>query len=247
MNGEHKMAVELALRVSAGVVDDITDIEGVEVVICPPFVFLHEVADHVRASSVLIGAQNCHWEDHGAFTGEVSPAMLQGLVDYVIVGHSERRSYFGETDDTVNKKVRAVLGHGFRPIMCIGETLEERQGGRTEEVLDRQLSVGLRDVAIPAGFIVAYEPVWAIGTGVAATAEMANETIGFVRRRLIPMFGEAPAHRTRILYGGSVTPDNFAELMAQPEIDGGLVGGASLKADDFNKLVRIAAAAWQTY
>jgi triosephosphate isomerase (TIM) len=237
MNGDEKACLEIALRVREGV----GDVVGVEKVVCPPFLYLHIVADHMRDSDILIGAQNCHWEDKGAFTGEVSPAMLRGLVDYVIVGHSERRAYFNETDETVNKKVQAVIAHGLLPIMCIGESLDQREGDRSRDVVEAQLKQGLEGTEIHESFIIAYEPVWAIGTGVPATAEMANETIGEIRNALKGMYGQSLSEATRILYGGSVSTDNFAEIMDQPEIDGGLIGGASLKADDFNKLVKIAA------
>ncbi|HEX5940566.1 MAG TPA: triose-phosphate isomerase [Dehalococcoidia bacterium] len=237
MNGDEKKSLEIALRVSAGA----DSMNGVEKVLCPPFVYLHAVADHVRGSTILIGAQNCHWETHGAYTGEVSAAMLRGLVDLVIVGHSERRTYFNETDEIVNKKVKAVLDCGLRPIFCVGETQAERDAGEMASVLKRQLRDGLRGMEIPPDFIIAYEPVWAIGTGVPATGEMANEAIGLIRKELEAIGGHAFAPSARILYGGSVTPENFAEFMNQPEIDGGLVGGASLDPDAFVELVRIGA------
>jgi triosephosphate isomerase (TIM) len=235
MNGDEKKSLEIALRVSAGA-DSIADVEKV---LCPPFVYLHAVADHVRGSTILIGAQNCHWEASGAYTGEVSAAMLRGLVDFVIVGHSERRSHFNETDEMVNLKLKAVLDCGLRPILCVGETQEERDAGKMASVLKHQLGEGLRGVEVTPGFIIAYEPVWAIGTGVPATGEMANEAIGLIRKELESIGGQAFAPSARILYGGSVTPDNFGEFMAQPEIDGGLVGGASLDPDAFVELVRI--------
>lgn len=237
MNGDEKKSLEIALRVSAGV----DGIDGVEKVLCPPFVYLHAVADRVRGSTILIGAQNCHWEDSGAFTGEISVSMLLGLVDFVIVGHSERRAYFNETDETVNKKVWAVLRHGLRPILCIGESREQREAGETDNVLRRQLREGLARVELPEAFIVAYEPVWAIGTGLAASGEMANEASGLIREEIASLASQPIADSARILYGGSVTTDNFAEFMTQPEIDGGLIGGASLDPDSFIELVGIAA------
>ncbi|MPZ22750.1 MAG: triose-phosphate isomerase [Dehalococcoidia bacterium] len=237
MNGDEPRALEIVMRLAAA--DPLGS--GVVRVVCPPFVHLKAVANHARGSTILIGAQNCHWEDAGAFTGEVSPAMLAGLVDYVIVGHSERRAYFNETDETVNKKVHAVLRHGFHPIVCVGETADEREAGRTAEVIERQLKLGLEGVELTEGFVIAYEPVWAIGTGVAATPAMANETIGLIRSNVRSLFGAQGADAIRILYGGSVSPANFASIMEQPEIDGGLVGGASLNPDDFNELISIAA------
>jgi triosephosphate isomerase (TIM) len=237
MNGDEGRALEIALRVAAGA----GDIDGVEKVLCPPFLFLEAVADRVRGSTILIGAQNCHWEDSGAYTGEISVAMLLGLVDFVIVGHSERRAYFNETDETVNKKTWAVLRHGLRPILCIGETQEQRERGETDEVLKGQLRDGLKEIEVPLDFVVAYEPVWAIGTGLPATGEMANEAAGLIRQELGNLGGDDVAASARVLYGGSVTPENFSEFMGQPEIDGGLIGGASLNPDWFIDLVRIAA------
>ncbi len=187
-------------------------------------------------SSIKVGAQDVHWEDDVAATGEVGPQQLEELVDFVIIGHSERRHSFGETDEMVNKKVQAALAANLQPIMCVGERLEERQAGRTDDVLLRQTRSGLTEVALPDGFIIAYEPVWAIGTGTAATANDAAEAIGLIRREISAMYGEANAETVRILYGGSVTPDN---------IDGALVGGASLKIEAFSRIIEQAAAAKQ--
>jgi triosephosphate isomerase len=216
----------------------LADVGGVERVVCPPFVHLPRAREVFDGSGIGLGAQNAHWEDRGAFTGEISPAMLVGLVDYVIIGHSERRAYFGETDDTVNRRTAAVLRHGLRPITCVGETLEQRDAGSTEAVLERQVRTALAGLELPDGFIIAYEPVWAIGTGRAATGAMANEAIGFIRRLAAAVAGEAKARTVRILYGGSVTAANIGELMREPEIDGALVGGASLKADEFTAIAR---------
>ncbi len=218
-------------------------IAGVDKAVCPPFPFLERARDVLAGSSIGLGAQNVHWEEQGAYTGEVSPLMLQGLVDYVIIGHSERRQYFCETDESVNKRLTAALTHGLKPIFCVGETQEEREAGRTEEVLTRQVNQGLEGVAWTAACVVAYEPVWAIGTGLAASGEQANETIGFVRRLVAGAFGQELAQATRILYGGSVKPENAGEFLAQPEIDGALVGGASLDAEAFAEIVRVAAEA----
>jgi len=211
---------------------------GVEKVVCPPFPFLALAYQELAGSSIKVGAQNVYWEEEGAYTGEVSSPMLTDLCEFVIIGHSERRKYFGETDETVNRRLKAALAHGLRTIVCVGETLEEREAGRTEEVLLRQVRGGLAGVDISAGFVVAYEPVWAIGTGIPATGPMANETIGLIRRELASLYGRELAEAARIQYGGSVTPDNIAEFMSQPEIDGALVGGASLKADAFAAIVK---------
>jgi len=215
----------------------IDGLAGVEKLVCPPFVFLAHAGRELAGSSIKVGAQNVYWEEEGAYTGEVSPSMLADLCEYVIVGHSERRKYFGETDETVNRRLKAALARGLRPIMCVGETLEEREAGRTEEVLLRQVRGGLADVDMPIGFVLAYEPVWAIGTGVPATGPMANETIGVIRQELASLYGRELAEAARIQYGGSVTPDNVAEFMSQSQIDGALVGGASLKADAFASIV----------
>jgi triosephosphate isomerase len=221
--------------------DSIDGVRGVEKVVCPPFVFLALAREALAGSSIKVGAQNVFWEEKGAFTGEVSPSMLADLCEYVIVGHSERRKYFGETDETVNRRLKAALAQGLRPICCIGETADERQAGRTEEVLLRQVRGGLDGIEIGPGFVVAYEPVWAIGTGVPATGEMANETIGLIRHELGSLYGGELAQAARIQYGGSVDGANIAEFMGEPEIDGALVGGASLKADVFTTIVAEAA------
>jgi len=215
----------------------IDGLAGVEKLVCPPFVFLAHARQELAGSSIKVGAQNVYWEEEGAYTAEVSPPMLADLCEYVIIGHSERRKYFGETDETVNRRLKAALAHGLRPIMCVGETLEEREAARTEEVLLRQVRGGLADVNMPIGFVLAYEPVWAIGTGVPATGPMANEAIGVIRQELASLYGRELAEAARIQYGGSVTPDNVAEFMSQPQIDGALVGGASLKADAFASIV----------
>lgn len=221
-----------------GVRKGVDGISGAEKVLCPPFPFLFIARERLRGSSVKVGAQNMHWGEKGAYTGEVSHSMLAGVVEYVIIGHSERRAYFGETDETVNKKLAAALAAGLKPIFCVGETESEREGGRTEEVLLRQVRIGLEGMQVPEGFAIAYEPVWAIGTGKAATGPMANEAIGLIRAEVACQAGSAIADSVRILYGGSVTPDNVTEFARQPEIDGGLVGGASLNVDSFVSLVR---------
>ena len=219
----------------------IDSVAGVDTALCPPFPLLERAKAALAGSSISLGAQNVHWEEQGAYTGEVSARMLQGLVEYVIIGHSERRQHFGETDETVSWKLKAALAHELTPIVCIGETREEREAGRTRDVLARQVRRGLDGVPWTGSCVVAYEPVWAIGTGLAASASEANETIGYIRGLLAEAFGPAVAEATRIQYGGSVKPENAAEFLAQPEIDGALVGGASLDAEAFAAIVRRAA------
>jgi triosephosphate isomerase len=192
----------------------------------------------LRGSSIRLGAQDVHWEDDVAATGEVGPQMAAELAQYAIIGHSERRHQFGETDEMVNRKVKAALATGLRPIMCVGETLEQREAGKTEEVLLRQTRTGLEGADIPDGFIIAYEPVWAIGTGRAATAETAEEAVAIIRREVASLFSADKAETVRVLYGGSVTPDNIGEFVTRDGIDGALVGGASLKVDAFTGIVR---------
>ena len=211
----------------------------VEVVICPPFTALSAAVDAAKGSPVAIGAQDCYWETEGAFTGEVAVPMIADLgCSHCIVGHSERRQFFGETDATVDKKVEAVLAHGLTCIACVGETLQEREAGQTFAVLERQVRNGLaRHLASPR-LIVAYEPVWAIGTGKTAAPAQAQEAHAFIRQVAAQASSAAAAQAVRILYGGSVKPDNVAQLMAQPDVDGGLVGGASLDAASFAKIVR---------
>ncbi|GAB4388212.1 MAG: triose-phosphate isomerase [Thermodesulfovibrionales bacterium] len=215
----------------------VKDVADADIVIAPPFTALERVGERLRGSNVALSAQDVFYEEKGAFTGEVSPQMLLDVgCSYVIVGHSERRQYFGETDEIVNKKIRAALKSGLKVIFCIGESLEERKAGRTNDVLGRQLEGGLRDVEME-NLVVAYEPIWAIGTGVTATPEQAQDAHAFIRSRLRGPYG-AGADAVRVLYGGSVTPDNVSELMARPDVDGGLVGGASLKPDSFAKIVK---------
>ncbi len=211
-----------------------------DVAVCVPFPHLQTVADATRGGWLRVGAQDVFWEPKGAFTGEVSVAMLEEYCRYVIIGHSERRQFFGETDETVNRKLAAVLDSHLDPIVCVGELLEERTGGKTEDVLARQVREGLKGVALNDRVTIAYEPVWAIGTGETATPEIAQETCAFIRSQIAALDAEA-AGRIRIQYGGSVTPANAAELLAQPDIDGALVGGASLKADSFLAIVEAAA------
>ena len=209
-----------------------------DVVVCVPATDIYAVAEAVKGSNIHLGAQNVHFAESGAYTGEISADMLLALgVEYVIIGHSERRQYFGETDETVNKRTLTALNKGLIPIVCVGETLEERETGKTEEVLSRQVIEGLKGVEDVSKLVIAYEPVWAIGTGRTATSEQANETIGYIRKVVAENFCPKCAAAVRIQYGGSMKGSNAKELMAQPEIDGGLIGGASLKAGDFALVV----------
>lgn len=209
-----------------------------DVVVCVPFTDIPAVSAAVKGSNVHLGAQNVHFAEKGAYTGEISAEMLKEFgVEYVIIGHSERRQYFGETDETVNKRMHAALAAGLIPIVCVGESLEERETGKTEAVLSVQIKEGLKGLEDVSKIVIAYEPVWAIGTGKTATAEQANETIGFIRKTLAETFCPKCAEKVRIQYGGSMNAKNCKELMAMPEIDGGLIGGASLKAEDFSIIV----------
>lgn len=220
-------------------IPQVKDVENVEIAVCPPAVDLYLVKMLLEGTNIGLGAQNMHWEESGAFTGEISPIMVKDLCKYVIIGHSERRQYFGETDETVNKKVKAALHHGLIPIICIGETLEEKEAGQTERVCERQALAaldGLTAVEV-ATSVIAYEPIWAIGTGRSATSADANETISYIRQVVRNEFG-ATAEEMRILYGGSVKPNNITEYMQQSDIDGALVGGASLEAANFAAIIK---------
>ena len=221
----------------------LNEIEGVERVLCPPFTVLAAVAEVLRPTHIRLGAQTMHWEEQGAHTGEISPAMLAGLCQYVILGHSERRAANNEGDDSVNRKVHAALAHGLTPIVCVGENLAQNEAGQTHEFVGGQVRAALAGLtAKQAGqCVIAYEPLWAIGTGKAATPAGANRVIGLtIRGAIAEMFGEVTAQAVRVLYGGSVNAENIAAFMAMPEVDGALVGGASLKPD-FVELVRRAA------
>jgi triosephosphate isomerase len=231
-------AVDLATAVAKGVADD-----RVSVAVCPPFPYLLRVAETIRGSRVALGAQNLYPEKEGAFTGEVSPTMLKDVgCHWVIVGHSERRHVLGETDAFINRKVKAALGAALHVILCIGEKLEERQAGRMEQVFEAQLAGGLAGLTAPElrQLVIAYEPVWAIGTGLTATPEQAQSAHVFIRRRIAESFGEETARTIPIQYGGSAKPENVAELLRQPDVDGALVGGASLKADQFLAIIKLA-------
>jgi triosephosphate isomerase len=211
--------------------------EGVEKVLCPPFVSLVGIGMMLENSSIKLGAQNMYFESKGAYTGEVSPLMLRELCEFVILGHSERRWYFKESDDLINKKVKAALANKLKPILCVGERLEENEAGKTQDVVGGQLRRDLEDIEPIADLVIAYEPVWAIGTGKAATGRQAAATIQFIRDVVGKLWNESMAQELRVLYGGSVTSANVAEFVSLPEIDGALVGGASLKADEFVGIV----------
>jgi triosephosphate isomerase len=223
---------------------DLNQIHGVEEVVCPPFTALSTVAELIQATHIKLGAQNMHWEDKGAYTGEISPLMVKELCQYVIIGHSERRQFFGETDEGVNRKVKAALHHGLNPIVCVGENLEQNEAGLTEQWVSGQVRAALRDLTAEQveGLVFAYEPIWAIGTGKPATGAGANSIIGLVvRGTLADMYGEKTAQTVRVQYGGSVKPQNIEEFMTQPEIDGALVGGACIVAERFIAITRKAA------
>jgi len=238
--GNWKMNTTLseAIELASGILRELDKIDNVDKVLCPPFISLAAVGELIKGSSIKLGAQNLYFAEKGAYTGEISPLMLTDLCEFVIIGHSERRQYFGETGEIINKKVQAALKTGLKPILCIGERLEENEAGLTEEVVTRQLRSALTGIDRLSGMIIAYEPVWAIGTGKAATGEQANQTISLIRRNVSELYDQETAQDVRILYGGSVTADNATEFMQQPEIDGALVGGASLKADQFLSIVR---------
>ncbi len=232
-----------ATAVASGVRQGIDPASNVEIILCPPFISLAAVCEAVCNSAIKVGAQNMHFEGSGAFTGEVSPSMLRDICDYVILGHSERRQIFGETDELVNLKVRAAQEAGLRPILCVGETLDQREQGRASEIVGGQVRAGLKDVVDINDILVAYEPVWAIGTGQAATPEIAGEIMGgAIHGALQGLFGSA-ADQVPLLYGGSVNPGNVASFAALSCVHGALVGGASLQADQFLQVVQATAAA----
>lgn len=241
MHHDHYQAIQVTQKLSYQL--DKSDYERVDVVICPPFTDLRSLQTVLEADSIPIklGAQNCYFEETGAFTGEVSPVFLTKLgVSFVIVGHSERRELFGETDEDVNKKAKAVIKHGMTPILCCGETLEEREAGAAESKVQGQITAGLAGVtkAQVAAMVIAYEPIWAIGTGRTASSDDAQAMCAVIRAQVAEVAGPDAAKAVRIQYGGSVKPGNIAELMACPDIDGALVGGASLDPDDFSRIVR---------
>ncbi len=253
-NWKMNTTVAEAEKLVLEMLDGLGRIGGIEKVLCPPFVSLVAIEMMLKGSTIKLGAQNMHFETKGAYTGEISPLMLSDMCEFVILGHSERRHYFGETDEIVNKKVKTALTGGLKPILCIGERLEEKEAGKTEEVLSRQVRNALdgirpggpsggsesrqtQDEHMTARLVIAYEPVWAIGTGKAATGEEAATTIHFIRGIVADLWTEALAQDLRVLYGGSVTSANIGEFVSQPVIDGALVGGASLKAEEFVGIV----------
>jgi triosephosphate isomerase (TIM) len=242
-NWKMNKTVAEAQTLVAAMKDELLKVAGVDKVFCPPFLAVPAVAALVAGTEIGVGAQDMYWKDSGAFTGEVSPLMVKEFCQYVIIGHSERREYFGETDQTVNQKLQAALAHGLRPIVCVGESLELRQAGKTEIWVSGQVKAALAGLSAEqvAGLVIAYEPIWAIGTGLAATSADAEHVCGnVVRATVAALYGQATAQVVRVQYGGSVSAGNAAELMAQPNIDGGLVGGASLKAADFIAIVQAA-------
>jgi len=241
--GNWKMFNEIngTVELNAGIKKEVNDKTlNADIIICPPFTNLETASTLVKGSSVKLGAQNMHFEDNGAFTGEISPLMLKSVgVEFVVLGHSERRTIFNETDEIINKKIKAAIKHGLKPIFCIGETLEEREKGITFEICERQVRRGLEGLneSELINLIIAYEPVWAIGTGRTATPQQAQEVHAFIRELITKLYTASFAERLVIQYGGSVKPDNAADLLSQPDIDGALVGGACLKADSFIKII----------
>jgi triosephosphate isomerase len=237
--GNWKMNTKLteAITLVQTMVPRLDKVGGVEKVLCPPFISLAAVKELIKGTSIRLGAQNMYFKDRGAYTGEISPLMLNELCDFVILGHSERRQFFAETDATINNKVKAAFDFGLAPILCVGESLEENETDKTEKVITTQVQAALAGVAANDRLVVAYEPIWAIGTGKAASGKQANATISLIRSTIANLWGKATAQRIRILYGGSVAGNNIAEFISETEIDGALVGGASLKADDFVNIV----------
>jgi triosephosphate isomerase len=237
MNKTTGEAIDLVRELKAA----ISGVKGVEVAVAPPFTALYAVCKELEGSSIRLAAQNLYWEEKGAFTGEVSPLMLKEVgCHYVIIGHSERRQFFGETDETVNRRIKAALAQGLKVIFCIGETLKEREEGKTFSVIERQVEDGLKNLSDKEmkNMAIAYEPVWAIGTGKTATPGQAEEVHRFIRGKIEKLYSREVSEEIRIQYGGSVTPENIKGLMEQANIDGALVGGASLKAESFSKIVR---------
>ena len=237
MNKTTGEAIDLVRELKAA----ISGVKGVEVAVAPPFTALYAVCKELEGSSIRLAAQNLYWEEKGAFTGEVSPLMLKEVgCHYVIIGHSERRQFFGETDETVNRRIKAALAQGLKVIFCIGETLKEREEGKTFSVIERQVEDGLKNLSDKEmkNIVIAYEPIWAIGTGKTATPGQAEEVHRFIRGKIEKLYSREVSEEIRIQYGGSVTPENIKGLMEQANIDGALVGGASLKAESFSKIVR---------
>jgi len=236
-NWKMNTTVAEAERLVLEMLEKLDRIKGVEKVLCPPFVSLVAINMMLQSSAIKLGAQNMYFETKGAYTGEISPVMLSELCEFVILGHSERRGYFGETDEIVNKKVKTALANELKPILCVGERLAENEAGKTEEVINRQVTAALKGIEPVRDLVIAYEPVWAIGTGKAASSAQAAATIQFIRDVVAKLWNKSIAQDLRILYGGSVTSANIAEFISHPEIDGALVGGASLKAEEFVSIV----------
>lgn len=242
-NWKMNKTVSESVELARAVVSAAAGVTNVDVVVCPTYVALDRVAEALRGSTVRLGAQDMHWEDQGAFTGKISGDMLKSAgVEYVILGHSEQRTYFHETDETVNRKFKKSLAAGLLPIVCVGETLDERESNQTEAVLKRQISGAFAGITADqaAGTVIAYEPVWAIGTGRNATAQQAQDAHKYIRSLLAQTYNQGVADAVRIQYGGSMKPENAAELLAQPDVDGGLIGGAALKAESFLGIIRAA-------
>ncbi|MCL1972175.1 MAG: triose-phosphate isomerase [Endomicrobia bacterium] len=242
MAGNWKMnkTIDEAISMVKALKAAVADVKDVEILVCPTYTALYAVFKEIKGSNINLGSQNLFWEAKGAFTGEISPSMVKDAgCSYAIIGHSERRQYFGETDETVNKRTKAAFGAGLIPVVCVGETLEERENNVTFKVIETQIRGGLANLTAEeaATVVIAYEPVWAIGTGKTATPEQAQEVHSFIRQLYKKVYNDA-ADKVRILYGGSVNPKNVSDLMKQPDIDGGLVGGASLEADSFTQLVK---------
>ena len=236
-NWKMNTTVTEAEKLVLEMLDKLDRIEGVEKVLCPPFVSLVAINMMLQGSSIKLGAQNMYFETKGAYTGEISPVMLSQLCEFVILGHSERRGYFGETDEIVNKKIKTALTNKLKPILCVGERLAENETGKTEEVINRQVTAALNGIEPVRDLVIAYEPVWAIGTGKAASSTQAAATIQSIRDVVAKLWNKNIAQDLRILYGGSITSANIAEFISHPEIDGALVGGASLKAEEFVSIV----------
>ncbi len=236
-NWKMNTSVAEAVELVTGMKKRLNSISGVEKVLCPPFISLTTVKELIKGTSIKLGAQNMYFELTGAYTGEISPVMLAGLCEFVILGHSERRAHFGDSDQIVNKKVQAALGMQLTPIICVGESLEQNEAGETIEVVTKQVRAAFEGIESPRGAVIAYEPLWAIGTGKAARGDQANATSGVIRSIVAQLYGDSAAQEMRIQYGGSVSSTNTAEFISQPEIDGALVGGASLKAAEFVGIV----------
>lgn len=241
-NWKMNTTFEQARQLVASMLPELSKVQGADVVFCPPFVSLAAVSELVKGTNVKTGAQNMYFKDGGAFTGEISPLMLKPLCDFVIIGHSERRLIFGETGEMINSKVKKALATGLKPVLCTGETLAQRQLGEAEKIITSQIKCAFQGIDSPLDTVIAYEPVWAIGTDVAATVEDIIPVFLAIRETLKSIYGTETARSMRLLYGGSVTPNNFADYINQPEINGALVGGASLKPDQFISIVRQAAA-----